>query len=140
MSAASDLQWGRQGGRVGPHITASEALTAINRTRDKALRDGTWPTLAGDTPTIYRCGQCDTGPIIIDGETWCAAHPPTCNTCGTQTTQLEAIRRGWHCTNCAPTIREGLARMADARRAAGAPLDHWDRRALGTLAPAKEVA
>lgn len=112
MTAPADL-YGRQGGRVGQHRTAAELLTDIARARHTA--GDQWPTLTPPSPTC--CDHCHTD------------HP-----------RLAQINRCWCCPTCAPDCWAGLRRMAEARRAAGRPLNHWDRRALGTLAHAKEVA
>lgn len=106
MSAASDLQWGRQGGRVGDFGRADEMLADIARARRTAGTD--WPTHPDHQPV---------------GE-------PRCDSCRTVTTILDPIGRGRHCGTCAPTVWAGLARMADARRHAGLDLDRWDHRAL----------
>lgn len=106
MSAASDLQWGRQGGRVGDFGRASELLAGIDLARKRA---GTaWPTHPDHQP----------------------AGEPRCDTCRTATTITDPVGRGRHCRSCLPTVWAGLARMADARRHAGQPLDAWDHRAL----------
>lgn len=66
---------------------------------------------------------------------------PGCDRCRAVGMPLEQVNTGRYCHACAPLIWEGLRRMAEARRAAGRPLNHWDRRALGTLAHApREVA
>lgn len=106
MTAASDLQWGRQGGQIGDFRRSDELLADIARARNSA---GTaWPTHPDHRPT---------------GD-------PRCDTCKTATMILDPIGRGHHCQTCAPTIWAGLARMADARRHAGHQLDRWDHRAL----------
>lgn len=134
MSRASDLQWGRQGGRIGDHRTADELLADINRARINAGAD--WPTIDGPT----RCTTCTTGPHTTEtGETWCDRHAPRCTHCHTEHPKLEQINRCWCCPDCALDCWAGLRRMAQARKAAGVLLNHWDRRALGTLAPAKEA-
>lgn len=106
MTAASDLQWGRQGGRVGDFRRSSELLADIDRARRAA--GAAWPTHPDHQP----------------------AGEPRCDACRTETTRLDPIGRGRHCGTCAPTVWAGLARMADARQAAGQDLDVWDHRAL----------
>lgn len=106
MSAASDLQWGRQGGRIGDFGQASELLADIAKARRAAGTN--WPT----HPDYESTGE------------------PRCDTCRTATTILDPIGRGHHCHSCAPAVWAGLARMAAARRHAGHDLDRWDQRAL----------
>jgi hypothetical protein len=106
MTAASDLQWGRQGGRIGDFRRSTELLADIAKERRAA---GTiWPT----HPDHQAAGE------------------PRCDTCKAATTILDPIGRGRHCQTCAPAVWAGLARMADARRHAGHDLDIWDQRAL----------
>lgn len=93
------------------------------------------PDLTGPPCRAPRCGA-RTSPAAGG---WCSSHVPRCDTCRvefpTRLGHLEPIGRGDYCARCAPTVWQGLARMADARQAAGATLTADDRHALALYPP-----
>lgn len=135
MSKASDLRYGRQGGRLVDPRSIDADLAAIARERTKARRAhqaGDGPPWPGDLPASAAIGHPDTIARNATTRRLIAERYPDGipGTAAARRKAIEELERHPLDPDALADAWLQRARMADARRAAAADLDPVDAEAL----------